>query len=317
MSIVVIADVKNRSVNPSTLEMLSAVKKIANKNNMPIYLLIPFGNIGGNSYCSGEFKTCILDLNIEQYSAPILVKYLSTVIREVNASYVIGLHTPFSIDYIPTVSVEINAQCVTQIHSLDVAEGITVTRASHTGKLDQHIVINETPIILTVLPGSFEPYTITNMQRKEIMTIHIPEEDKHGYCKFIINDIEDASLDEADVIVGAGKGIGSRENLNLIYEFAKVFPHSAVAGSRIVCDYGWLPYNKQIGITGKSITPKVYIACAISGSSQHVAGIKGAQTIIAINKDPYAPIFNVSHYGVVADIFEFIPQFIEFLQHNT
>ncbi|MEJ5362592.1 MAG: electron transfer flavoprotein subunit alpha/FixB family protein [Spirochaetota bacterium] len=317
MSILVIADVKNHTVNPSTLEILSAANEIAKKNNMPMYILIPFGNIGGDSYCSNEFKTCILDLDIEQYRALNLVKYISTVIREVNASYIIGLHTPFSIDYIPALSVEINAQCVTQIHSLDVSEYITVTRGSHAGKLDQHIVINETPIILTILPGSFAPYTITDVQTKEITTIHIHEKDKHVYCKFITKDSKDTSLDEADVIVGAGKGIGSRENLNLIFEFAKLFPHSAVAGSRIVCDYGWLPYSKQIGITGKSIAPKVYIACAISGSSQHVAGIKGAKTIIAINKDPYAPIFNVSHYGVVADIFEFIPQFIDFVQNNT
>lgn len=317
MSILIIADVKSRTINPSTLEMLSAAKKIAKNNTMPIYILIPFGNIGGDSYCSSEFKTFILDLNIEQYSAHVLVKYISSVIREVNASYIIGMHTPFSIDYIPALSVSINAQCITQIHSLDVAERITVTRGSHAGKLDHHIVINDTPIILTVLPGSFEPYTITDVQTQHITTIHIPEVNKHIYCNFITKDMKDTSLDEADVIVGAGKGIGSRENLSLIYEFAKVFPHSAVAGSRIVCDYGWLPYSKQIGITGKSIAPKVYIACAISGSSQHVAGIKGAKTIIAINKDPCAPIFNVSHYAVVADIFEFIPQFIDFVQNNA
>ena len=316
MSILVIADVKNQTVNPSTLELITIAQKIAKQKNLPVNLLIPFVNIGGDSYCASDFKTYILNINLEQYSAPILVKHISKIIREVDATYIIGLHTPFTIDYVPSLSVNLNTQCITQIHSLETKESVTVIRGSHAGKLDQHIVINETPIIITILPGSFEPYTISEMQNNNITTIDIPEVDKRVNCEFITKEMTDKSLDEADVIVGAGKGIGSQENVSLVYEFAKVFPHSAVAGSRIVCDYGWLPYSKQIGITGKSISPKVYIACAISGSSQHVAGIKGAKTIIAINKDPYAPIFNVSHYGIVADIFEFIPQFIDFVKEN-
>lgn len=316
MSIVVIADVKSRSVNPSTNELITAAQQIAKMKSMPVYLLIPFGNIGGDSYCSGDFKTCIVNLNIEQYTAPVLIKHITAFLQEVSVSYIIGLHTPFTIDFMPALSVALNAKCITQIHSINTCESVTVIRGSHAGKLDQHIVINETPVILTILPGSFDPYTISDVQKSEIIAINILETDKCVNCEFITKDMTDKSLDEADVIIGAGKGIGSKENLNVIYEFAKVFQHSAVAGSRIVCDYGWLPYSKQIGITGKSISPKVYIACAISGSSQHVAGIKGAKTIIAINKDPYAPIFNVAHYGIVADIFEFIPQFIDFVKQQ-
>lgn len=317
MSIIVIADVKSRTINPSTYELITAAQQIAKLNSMPIYILIPFGNIGGDSYCAGNFKTCIVNLNIEQYTAPVLIKHITAFLREVSAAYIIGLHTPFTTDYMPALSVAVNAQCITQIHSINTCESVTVIRGSHAGKLDQHIVINETPVILTILPGSFEPYTISDVQKSEIIPVNIPESDKLINCEFITKDMTDKSLDEADVVIGAGKGIGSKENLSVIYEFAKVFQHSAVAGSRIVCDYGWLPYSRQIGITGKSISPKVYIACAISGSSQHVSGIKGAKTIIAINTDPYAPIFNVSHYGIVADIFEFIPQFIDFVKHKS
>ncbi len=316
MSILVIADVKNRTVNPATCELIAAAKKIAEFKNLPIYLLIPFKNIGGDSYRSSELETYIVDLTVEQYNPCILVTHISGVINEIQATYILGLHTPFTMDYLPSLSVTKNAQCITQIQYIDIDEYITVIRGSHAGKIDQHCILNTTPAILSILPGSFEPYTINNVKNREIKTIPIPEEEKSVNCRFITKDMQDTSLDEAEVIIGAGKGIGSKENISLLYELAKVFPHSAVAGSRIVCDYGWLPYSKQIGITGKSISSKVYIACAISGSSQHVAGIKGAKTIIAINKDPYAPIFNVSHYGVVADIFEFIPQFINFVNEN-
>ncbi|MGQ9843089.1 MAG: electron transfer flavoprotein subunit alpha/FixB family protein [Spirochaetota bacterium] len=314
MSILVIADVKRGTVNPSTLELITIAQNIAKIKNLSINLLVPFGNIGGDSYCSHDFITYILNGNIEQYRAITLVKHISNVIQQVGATYILGLHTPFTIDFVPSLSVGIDAQCITQIHTVDATGSITVIRGSNAGKLDQHILINETPIILTIVPGSFEPYTISQIQNNNIITIDIPIEEKQVNCEFFTKDMTDKSLDEADVIVGAGKGIGSQDNLRIVYEFAKVFLHSAVAGSRIVCDYGWLPYSRQIGVTGKSISPKVYIACAISGSSQHVAGIKGAKKIIAINKDPHAPIFNVSHYGVVADIFEFIPQFIDFVK---
>lgn len=314
MSVVVIADIKNKTINPATLEIINIAKKIAEVRNLNIYVFVPFVNVCSDSNCVNEFEIVMANLNIEQYNAPTLVKHISQALKNLDVQFILGLHTPFTIDYLPLLSVGLQAQCFTQIHSINFNDSITVTRGSYGGKLDQHIIIEKTPVILSILPGSFEAYKITGTDKKEIITIDIPQDDKFHNCNFITRDSKDTSLDEAEVIIGAGKGIGSEENLNVLYEFAKVFPHSAVAGSRIVCDNGWLPYSKQIGITGKSISSKVYIPCGISGSSQHVAGIKQVKTIIAINKDPYAPIFNVSHYGIVADLFEFIPQFIDFVK---
>ncbi len=316
MSVIVIADIKNKAINPATMEIINVAKKIAAARNFNIYVFVPFANVCGDSNCVNEFEIFITNLNIEQYHAPTLVKHISKALKNLDAQFILSLHTPFTNDYLPLLSVELHAQCFTQIHSININESITVTRSSYSGKLDQHIVIEEKPVILSILPGSYEPYKNNGTYIKEIVTIDIPQTDKFHNCNFITRDSKDTSLDEAEVIIGAGKGIGSKENLTMLYEFAKVFPHSAVAGSRIVCDNGWLPYSKQIGITGKSIFSKVYIPCGISGSSQHVAGIKQVKTIIAINKDPYAPIFNVSHYGIVADLFEFIPQFIDFVKKN-
>ncbi|MCX8122720.1 MAG: electron transfer flavoprotein subunit alpha/FixB family protein [Spirochaetes bacterium] len=317
MSVVVIADIKNKKINPATAEIISAAKSIAATSNIPVYIIVPFGNVWGDSYCASEFETYIIDMDIEEYSAHTLVKYIATVIKKLNGQFIIGLHTPFTIDFLPALSFKLNAQCYTQIHSISVDNNILLTRGNYSGKLNQNIIVNSTPVVFSVLPGSFEPYINSETPKKDFISIHISDKDKLHKCDFITQDSKDTSMDDAEVIIGAGKGVGSKENLSLLYEFAKIFPHSAVGGSRIVCDLGWLPYSKQIGITGKSITPKVYIACAISGSSQHTAGIKGAKTVIAINKDPYAPIFNVSHYGIVADIFEFIPKFIDYVKNNT
>lgn len=315
MSIAVIADIKNKGVNPDTLELVTAAMMIAKKNNLPIHVFIPFNNIDSGIACEYEFETYIYDLNIEHYCASSLTNGITTFIKNHDVQYILGLHTPFTLDFLPAIAHELHSYCITNIHSLTVENNIIATRSSYYGKLDQHIEIINFPIVLSLLPGSFQPYMIEAGITKKL--VHIKSDSiPSRRCEFITTENTDSSLDEADVIVGAGKGIGSKDNIDIINEFAKQFQHSTVAGSRIVCDLGWLPYSRQIGITGKSIASKLYIACAISGSSQHISGIKNVKTIVAINKDEHAPIFHVSHYGIVADIFEFIAYFIEYVKNQ-
>jgi electron transfer flavoprotein alpha subunit len=123
----------------------------------------------------------------------------------------------------------------------------------------------------------------------------------------------DSTLKDGEVIVSAGRGIGKKENLSLIKRLAASFPKSAVGASRSVCDLGWLEHKHQIGTTGQSVSPKLYVACGISGAFQHVSGIKGAQTIVAINTDPHAAIFRVAHYCILEDLTTFIPVLLDAL----
>jgi electron transfer flavoprotein alpha subunit len=127
---------------------------------------------------------------------------------------------------------------------------------------------------------------------------------------------ENAGLAQADVIVSAGRGIGKRENLDLIHRLAELFPRSAVGGSRPICDLGWLGYKHQIGQTGATVTPKLYIACGISGASQHLAGMRGAHFIVGINTDPHAAIFNVADVVVAEDVTTFIPTLLKAYQEK-
>jgi len=118
-------------------------------------------------------------------------------------------------------------------------------------------------------------------------------------------------ITEAGVIVSAGQGLGDKENLDLIYQLAALFAKSAVAGSRIVCDLGWLEYRCQVGVTGATVSPQLYIACGISGAVQHVMGMRNSEYIVAINKDPAAAIFQVADICIVEDLTTFIPALIE------
>jgi electron transfer flavoprotein alpha subunit len=119
-----------------------------------------------------------------------------------------------------------------------------------------------------------------------------------------------AGIGDANVIVAAGNGIGEKENLDFIHQLAALFAKSAVAGSRIVCDMGWLGYQCQVGVTGTTVSPQLYIACGISGAVQHVMGMQGSEFIVAINKDPSAAIFQVADICIVEDLTAFIPAFI-------
>lgn len=125
--------------------------------------------------------------------------------------------------------------------------------------------------------------------------------------KFIPNESEGVNIAEADIIVAAGRGIGSAENLSLVQELADVLG-GVIGASRAVVDQGWLSYSHQVGQTGKTVRPRLYIAVGISGAIQHIVGMQNSDTIIAINQDPAAPIFSVATYGIVGDLFSVLPQ---------
>ena len=133
--------------------------------------------------------------------------------------------------------------------------------------------------------------------------------------KFIEDLTEKVKLDEAEIIVSGGRGLGKPENFQIIKELAEVLG-AAVGSSRPPVDEGWIPYSHQVGQTGKTVCPKLYIACGISGSVQHIAGMGTSECIIAINEDPNAPIFQVATYGIVGDLFKVVPMLTEKLKRS-
>lgn len=186
------------------------------------------------------------------------------------------------------------------------------TRPAFGGNLMATIVCeNNRPQMSTVRPKVFKPLEPDYSREGiiKILPVSVPVKRLVEKIKNIDNE-DTISLADADIIVGVGKGIGSAKNIHLAKKLADALG-GTLGASRSVVDSGWIPYSQQIGQTGKTVAPKIYIACGISGAIQHIAGLADIETIVAINIDPDAPIFKVAHYGIVGDCKEILPMLIE------
>ena len=199
--------------------------------------------------------------------------------------------------------------------SIDAESGnMAWTRPAFGGNLMATILCpNTRPQMGTVRPGVFKKGVLDESRTGEIIRedIHMDAKDIKVELLERIKEVAEAvNLEEAEIIVSGGRGLGKPENFSYIRDLAAVLG-GAVGSSRAAVDAGWIPHAHQVGQTGKTVAPKIYIACGISGAIQHLAGMSGSDTIIAINKDPEAPIFDVADYGIVGNLFDVIPALIE------
>lgn len=201
----------------------------------------------------------------------------------------------------------------------DGSDTITVSSEILGGTLEVSTEFTaESPAIIVTRPKAFtaEP---TGGDTPTVHTVEMPDTGRSGegtVAERHVEASEGPKLEAAPVVVSGGRGLGSGDKFDMMHELAGLLG-GAVGGTRAVVDAGWVPYSYQVGQTGKTVKPSVYIACGISGAMQHLVGMKGSATIIAINKDPDAPIFGLADLGVVGDVHKVVPQLIEALKARS
>ena len=246
------------------------------------------------------------------YNPPLLARELTRIVKQTGAGCVCLPHTMQSCAAAALISVELGWPLITAVETVDAGGGsLCFSRSAYNGKIIEHIALGrEDNFVCTIQSGAFSDNGAFASEKGRVYYRSCDGETPGFSPQGVSGAVESGvSLSEADVIVAAGRGIGTEENLGIIYETARVFPNSAVGASRVVCDNGWLPYGHQVGMTGKTVSPRLYLACGISGSQQHVVGMKNSQFIVAVNSDPQAAIFSVAHVCVVDDLTLFLPVF--------
>jgi electron transfer flavoprotein alpha subunit len=238
------------------------------------------------------------------------------LIRKYQPSIVLYGATNNGRDVGPRVACSLHTGLTADCTGLDIDDDglLASTRPTFGGNLMATIACpDHRPQMSTVRPGVFKKSVPDESRTGEIIAedIHIPAEQVRVTLVDRIKEVAEAvNLEEAEIIVAGGRGLKSAENFRLVEELAQVMG-GTVGASRAAVDAGWIPHAHQVGQTGKTVAPKIYVAVGISGAIQHMAGMSGSKTVIAINKDPEAPIFSVADYGIVGDLFEVVPALTE------
>lgn len=210
------------------------------------------------------------------------------------------------------IAPELNIPFVNFCKKIDVKNGNLIASCIiYSGKMEADICINSNSVVLGMMPGWAPPETeCQTVPLTEVLTPENYEEAKVRFVKYVEMERKDVDITTQDILVSIGRGIQNKENIPMAEELAEVLG-GVVSASRPIVDQGWMPLTRQVGKSGMIVKPKLYLALGISGAPEHVEGMKNARLIVAINKDPNAPIFNVAQYGAVVDCLEFIEVFTE------
>lgn len=313
MNILLIAEIVDNTLEPASNELIAFAHRLRSDPSAKITMLIPGQEVPdiGKAIARRGVDVILLESDQLRYFNPeILLQGIIDAVDRVKPQLVCFLHSTRGCHLAPAVAVSTGSSCITAVETVCEDEALTFQRSLFSGKLIMR-VSPQTTSVVTILPGAFpaaDEVEVLDVEPGAVTVQQVTLQNERVFARGLRRDDSDnGKLDEADIIISAGRGIGSEENLSLVRAVSEMLPRSAMGASRPVCDLGWLPYAHQVGTTGKTVSPRLYIACGISGTSQHIAGMRNSQWIVAINRDPQAAIFSIADYGVVEDVTTFLP----------
>ena len=313
MTVLSVAEHRRGDLRDVTFECLSAARGLADALDTTVTALVVSGDVEGFAEeCDREGVDAVMTVDHgEEFNHDVYVQAIAAVAADLDPLAVVAPHSVNGLDYAPAVAAGLGLPLVTDVVSLDADGDRLLAERDMYGSKVRTVVEADLPAVLTIRSGEWPPAEGVGGADVGAAEVSIDEAAvRSKVTGFEEADVGDVDITDADVLVSIGRGIGDEDELELIFDLAEALG-ATVSASRPIVDAGWLPKNRQVGQSGKTVTPAVYLAIGISGAVQHVAGMKGAGTIVAINTDPGAPIFDVADYGVVGDLFDVVPALID------
>jgi electron transfer flavoprotein alpha subunit len=314
--ILVIAEQKDGRLNRASWEALAAAGQLAGEG-MPVKVAVIGSDVAAAASelaqaAVAEVLTVEADA-LAGYTPDGFVQAAAALIAAQAPQYVLLAHTYQTRDFVPTLAARLDRALVTDVIAITIGAGQPAfARPMFQGKLVADVVPQgPAPHLVTVQIGAFRADAVRKGEAPvTAVRVSVDENAIRQRPEPAFQEAKQAvDLSQAERIVAVGRGIKSQENVAVAEQLAQAFG-AELAASRPICDNGWLAMERQIGSSGQTVAPKLYVALGISGAIQHLVGMKGARTIVAINKDAEAPIFEIADYGIVGDLFEIAPALI-------
>ncbi len=315
--ILVFAEHRDGVLNKTSFEAIAAAQSLAAELGQGVTaVLVGSGAEGLAQEVAGYEVTRVLyaeNEKLAQYTPDGYTDAMEQVVRNADPQYVILPHTYLVRDFAPKLAARFQKGLISDCVRAQVAEGrVTFSRRIFLGKIDADVTSDgEPPVFATFQSGAYRGDQAKKGGGAQVEKMSVEVGDIRMKPEAPFQEVKQAvDLTKADVIVAIGRGIKSKENIALAEQLAQALGGD-IAASRPICDAEWLPIDRQIGSSGQTVAPKLYVALGISGAIQHLVGMKNSGTIVAINKDPEAPIFDIADYGIVGDLFEAVPVLTE------
>jgi electron transfer flavoprotein alpha subunit len=314
--IFVIADHRDSRVRTNTDELLVFARKVGQDFNQPVSVIALGAGMGA---VAEQLQTrpvervlVVDDPALADKNPEATVRAVRSVPKTETAFMVVAAHNSEGIDFMPRLAVSMRRPLIAGCVGYEkVGDGFLLTRQIFNAKLSMNVAPRLAPALVTLMPGAFpvDEAAAPSGQPAPVTPVAVDFSKLAARRKVVGRSEEnrgEMDLTAAPIVVAGGRGLKQKENLQLIFDLAAA-AGGAVGASRPVVDAEWLPRERQVGSSGQTVSPRLYIAVGISGAIQHLVGMQTSRCIVAINKDPDAPIFKVAHYGIVDDLFKVVP----------
>jgi electron transfer flavoprotein alpha subunit len=310
--VLVVAEHRRGELRPASYELLEAGRDLADATGGDLSVAVVGGDVEAFAdRLNREGVDVIYTVDEgEEFNHDVYAAVTTALVDHESIGVVATPHSANGLDFAPAAATRLGIPLVTDVVAVTDDEGLALTREPYGAKAEAVVAVPDPPVALTIRPGAWPPAEDPGDATIEPREVALEEASIRSTVRGFEEVAPEAALARADVVVAVGRGVGGRAALDQVRALSDALD-ATLAATRPVVDAGWLPPNRLVGRSGASIRPEVYLALGVSGAPEHLAGLRGAETVVAVDTDPAAPIFDVADYGVVDDLTAVVPELLD------